>query len=56
MRQLKISHSITKRNEKSIDQYLQDICSVELLSPEEEVRLAQRIKEGDQAALERLFR
>ena len=54
MRQLKISHSITKRNEKSIDQYLQDICSVELLSPEEEVRLAQRIKEGDQAALERL--
>ncbi len=54
MRQLKISHSITKRNEKSIDQYLQDICSVELLTPEEEVRLAQRIKEGDQEALERL--
>ena len=54
MRQLKITHSITKRNEKSIDQYLQDICSEELLSPEEEVRLAQRIKEGDQAALDRL--
>ena len=54
MRQLKITHSITKRNEKSIDQYLQDICSEELLSPDEEVRLAQRIKEGDQAALDRL--
>ncbi|MBQ7280852.1 MAG: RNA polymerase sigma factor RpoD/SigA [Bacteroidales bacterium] len=54
MRQLKITHSITKRNEKSIDQYLQDICSEELLTPEEEVRLAQRIKEGDQAALDRL--
>ena len=54
MRQLKITHSITNRDIKSLDKYLQDICSEELLSPEEEVQLAQRIKQGDQAALDRL--
>ena len=54
MRQLKITHSITNRDIKSLDKYLQDICSVELLTPEQEVQLAQRIKQGDQAALERL--
>ena len=54
MRQLKITHSITNRDIKSLDKYLQDICSEELLTHEEEVRLAQRIKAGDQEALDRL--
>ena len=54
MRQLKITNSITNRDIKSLDKYLQDICSEELLTPEQEVQLAQRIKQGDQAALERL--
>ena len=54
MRQLKITHSITNRDIKSLDKSLQDICSEELLTPEQEVQLAQRIKQGDQAALERL--
>ena len=54
MRQLKITHSITNRDIKSLDKYLQDICSEELLTPEQEVQLAQRIRQGDQAALERL--
>lgn len=56
MRQLKITHSITNRDIKSLDKYLQDICSEELLTPEEEVQLAQRIKTGDQAALDKLTR
>lgn len=56
MRQLKITHSITNRDIKSLDKYLQDICSEDLLTPDEEVQLAQRIKAGDQAALERLTR
>ena len=54
MRQLKITHSITNRDIKSLDKYLQDICSEELLTPEEEVHLAQRIKAGDQDALDKL--
>ena len=54
MRQLKITHSITNRDIKSLDKYLQDICSEELLTPEEEVQLAQRIKAGDQSALDKL--
>lgn len=54
MKQLKITHSITNRDIKSLDKYLQDICSEELLTPEQEVQLAQRIKQGDQVALERL--
>lgn len=54
MRQLKITHSITNRDNIALDHYLQDICSEELLTPEEEVQLAQKIKQGDQEALERL--
>jgi RNA polymerase primary sigma factor len=54
MRQLKISKSITNRETASLDKYLQDIGKEELITPEEEVHLAQRIKTGDQAALEKL--
>ena len=54
MRQLKITKSITNREGESLDKYLQDIGKEELLSTEEEVSLAMRIKEGDQKALERL--
>ena len=54
MRQLKISKQITNRESQSLDKYLQEIGKVELLNPDEEVELAQRIKEGDQLALEKL--
>lgn len=54
MRQLKISKQITNRESQSLDKYLQEIGRVELLSPDEEVELAQRIREGDQFALEKL--
>ena len=54
MRQLKISHSITNRATASLDKYLQDIAHEELLSADEEVELAQRIRKGDRKALERL--
>jgi RNA polymerase primary sigma factor len=54
MRQLKISKQITNRESQSLDKYLQEIGKVDLLTPDEEVTLAQRIREGDQAALERL--
>jgi RNA polymerase primary sigma factor len=54
MRQLKISKSITNRDTASLDKYLADIGKEELITPEEEVHLAQRIKAGDQAALEKL--
>ncbi|MEO9476413.1 MAG: RNA polymerase sigma factor RpoD/SigA [Cyclobacteriaceae bacterium] len=54
MRQLKISKQITNRENASLDKYLLEIGKVELITPEEEVKLAQRIKEGDQLALERL--
>ena len=54
MRQLKISHSITNRANASLDKYLQDIAHEELLSADEEVELAQRIRKGDRKALERL--
>jgi len=54
MRQLKISKQITNRESISIDKYLHEIAKVNLLSTDEEVRLAKRIKEGDQAALEKL--
>ncbi|RLD51825.1 MAG: RNA polymerase subunit sigma [Bacteroidetes bacterium] len=54
MRQLKISKSITNRDSESLDKYLQDIGRVDLLTVDEEVSLAQRIKKGDQEALEKL--
>ncbi|MDX5348782.1 MAG: RNA polymerase sigma factor RpoD/SigA [Hymenobacteraceae bacterium] len=54
MRQLKISKQITNRESQSLDKYLQDICKLDLLTTDEEVSLAQRIKEGDQFALEKL--
>ncbi|MCI4670093.1 MAG: sigma-70 family RNA polymerase sigma factor [Bacteroidia bacterium] len=54
MRQLKISKQITNRESQSLDKYLQEIGKVELLTPDEEVQLAQRIKQGDQVALEKL--
>ncbi len=54
MRQLKISKSITNRETASLDKYLQDIGKEELITADEEVLLAQRIKMGDQAALEKL--
>lgn len=54
MRQLKITKSITNRETASLDKYLQDIGKEELITAEEEVQLAQRIKQGDQTALEKL--
>lgn len=54
MRQLKITKSITNRESQSLEKYLQEIGRVELISPEEEVQLAIRIKQGDQRALDRL--
>ncbi|NML19322.1 RNA polymerase sigma factor RpoD/SigA [Pseudoflavitalea sp. G-6-1-2] len=54
MRQLKITKSITNRESQSLEKYLQEIGKVELISPEEEVRLARRIKQGDQSALDKL--
>jgi RNA polymerase primary sigma factor len=54
MRQLKISKQITNRESQSLDKYLQEIGKVELLTPDEEVELARRIRQGDQVALERL--
>ena len=56
MRQLKISKQITQRNTGTLDKYLSDIAKERLLTAEEEVELAQRIKEGDQAALDKLVR
>ncbi len=54
MRQLKITKSITNRETASLDKYLQDIGREELITAEEEVLLAQRIKQGDETALEKL--
>ena len=54
MRQLKITKSITNRESASLDKYLQEIGKYELISVEEEVELAQRIKRGDQSAIEKL--
>ena len=56
MRQLKITKSITNRESASLDKYLQEIGREELVTPEEEVELAQRIRKGDQVALEKLTR
>jgi RNA polymerase primary sigma factor len=54
MRQLKISQSITNRESASLNQYLSDIAKIPMVTPQEEVMLTQKIREGDQAALERL--
>ena len=56
MRQLKITKSITNRESESLEKYLQEIGREEMISVEEEVELAQRIKKGDHKALERLTR
>src|SRR5271167_267344 len=54
MRQLKITKSITNRESQSLEKYLQEIGKVDLITPEEEVQLAIRIKQGDQSALDKL--
>jgi RNA polymerase primary sigma factor len=54
MRQLKISKQFTNRENKSLDKYLNEISKVPMIDAQEEVQLAQRIREGDQAALEKL--
>src|SRR4029079_17291686 len=54
MRQLKITKSITNRESQSLEKYQQEIGKVELVSPEDEVKLARLIKQGDQKALDRL--
>ncbi len=54
MRQLKITKSITNRESQSLEKYLQEIGKVELISSEEEVRLAALIRQGDQKSLDRL--
>lgn len=56
MRQLKITKSITNRESASLDKYLQEIGREDLISVDEEVKLAQRIRKGDRAALEKLTR
>ncbi|MDE3214433.1 MAG: RNA polymerase subunit sigma, partial [Bacteroidota bacterium] len=50
MRQLKISKSITNRESESLEKYLQEIGKVDLITPEDEVKLALKIKQGDQEA------
>lgn len=54
MRQLKIAKQVTNRESKSLDKYLQDISKIDLITAEEEVELAQKIKNGNQRALETL--
>ena len=54
MRQLKITKQVTNRDTPSLDKYLQEIGRVELISPEEEVVLARKIKSGDSEALKKL--
>jgi len=54
MRQLKITKQLTNRDSKSIDKYLSDVSKEEMINAEEEVRLAKRIKEGDQIALNKM--
>ncbi len=56
MRQLKITQSITNRESASLEKYLQDIGKEEMVTPHQEVELAQRIKQGDQLALDKLTR
>ena len=54
MRQLKINKSITNRESPSLDKYLQEIGREDLITIDEEVELARRIREGDERALDRL--
>ena len=54
MRQLKITKQVTNRETKSLNSYLQDVSKIDLITAEEEVELAQRIREGDQEALDKL--
>jgi len=54
MRQLKITNNITSRESVALDKYLVDISRIDLLNSDEEAELARRIRQGDQAALERL--
>jgi len=54
MRQLKITKQITTRDSKSLEKYFQEISKIDLISADEEVELARRIRNGDQAALEKL--
>src|SRR6187399_1021637 len=54
MRQLKITKQVTNRETASLDKYLQEVGKVDLITADEEVELAQRIKQGDQCALDKL--
>ena len=56
MRQLKITKQVTNRETKSLNTYLQDVSRIDMITAEEEVDLAQRIREGDQRALDKLTR
>lgn len=56
MRQLKITHSITNRDSSTLEKYFNEVSKVELLTPDQEVELARRIKTGDQQALEKLVK
>jgi RNA polymerase primary sigma factor len=56
MRQLKITKQVTKRDTKSLEKYLQEIAKEPLITADEEVELAQRIKQGDEAALNELVK
>ena len=56
MRQLKITKSITNRDSASLEKYLSDIAKEEMISPDEEILLAKKIREGDEVALDRLTR
>ncbi|MBE0667227.1 MAG: sigma-70 family RNA polymerase sigma factor, partial [Bacteroidales bacterium] len=56
MRQLKITKQVTNRDTPSLDKYLQEIGKVDLISPEEEVMLARRIRAGDNDALARMVK
>src|SRR5690554_8026648 len=56
MRQLKITKQVTNRETKSLNSYLQDVSRIDMITADEEVELAQRIREGDQRALEKLTR
>jgi RNA polymerase primary sigma factor len=56
MRQLKITNSITNRDDKALEKYLNDISKEEMIGIDEEIRLTRRIKEGDQEALDRMVK